>query len=103
MRFAIAIPQYARGSRFDDGAFRAHLRRVEEFGLFESGWVQDNRRGRRRRRSTLTYAAACTERCDWDKAADPAGGKHAHGHTTDRIDRASASFPLGLPPPIWTE
>ena len=25
MRFAIAIPQYARGSRFDDGAFRAHL------------------------------------------------------------------------------
>ncbi len=65
MRFAIAIPQYARGSRFDDGAFRAHLRRVEEFGLFESGWVQEQiigAAGSLAPLQTLTYAAACTER-----------------------------------------
>ena len=41
MRFAISIPQYARDSRFDDDAFRAFLRRVEELGLFESAWVQE--------------------------------------------------------------
>lgn len=65
MRFAIAIPQYARGSRFDDGAFRAHLRRVEELGLFESGWVQEQiigAAGSLAPLQTLTYAAACTER-----------------------------------------
>src|ERR1700741_3584948 len=41
MRFAISIPQYARDSRFNEDAFRAHLRRVEELGLFESAWVQE--------------------------------------------------------------
>ncbi len=41
VRFAISIPQYARDSRFDDDAFRAQLRRIEELGVFESGWVQE--------------------------------------------------------------
>lgn len=64
MRFAISIPQYARESRFDDGAFRAHLRRVEELGLFESAWVQEQVIGPADSLAplqTLTYAAACTE------------------------------------------
>src|SRR5947209_15584063 len=65
MRFAISIPQYARGSQFDAGAFRSHLRRVEELGLFESGWVQEQvigAAGGLAPIETLTYAAACTER-----------------------------------------
>ena len=41
MRFAISIPQYARDSRFDGDAFRAHLRRVEELGVFEGVWAQE--------------------------------------------------------------
>jgi probable F420-dependent oxidoreductase len=64
MRFAISIPQYARDSRFDDVAFRAHLRRVEELGLFESGWVQEQvigAAGSLAPLETLAYAAACTE------------------------------------------
>jgi len=65
MRFAISIPQYARHSRFDDHAFRAHLSRVEELGLFESVWVQEQVIGAADSLAplqTLTYAAACTER-----------------------------------------
>ena len=65
MRFAISIPQYARGSRFDGEAFRTHLRRVEELGVFESGWVQEQvigAAGSLAPLETLTYAAACTER-----------------------------------------
>jgi probable F420-dependent oxidoreductase len=65
MRFAISIPQYARDSRFDDDAFRAHLRRVEELGLFESGWVQEQvvgAAGSLAPLETLAYAAACTEK-----------------------------------------
>jgi len=65
MRFAIALPQYARESRFDGEAFRAHLRRVEELGLFESGWVQEQvigAAGLLAPLQTLTYAAACTDR-----------------------------------------
>ena len=65
MRFAISIPQYARESRFDDRAFRTHLRRVEELGLFESAWVQElviGAAGSLAPLETLTYAAACTER-----------------------------------------
>lgn len=65
MRFAISIPQYARDRRFDDHAFRAHLRRVEELGLFESGWVQEQVIGPAPSLAplqTLTYAAACTTR-----------------------------------------
>ncbi len=65
MRFAISIPQYARDSQFDDGAFRAHLSRVEELGLFESAWVQEQvigAAGSLAPLQTLTYAAACTER-----------------------------------------
>jgi probable F420-dependent oxidoreductase len=64
MRFAISIPQYARDSRFDDDAFRAHLRRVEELGLFESAWVQEQvigAAGSLAPLQTLAYAAACTE------------------------------------------
>jgi probable F420-dependent oxidoreductase len=64
MRFAISIPQYARESRFDDGAFRAHLRRVEELGLFESAWAQEQvigAGGSLAPLQTLTYAAPCTE------------------------------------------
>jgi probable F420-dependent oxidoreductase len=62
---AISIPQYARESRFDDDAFRAHLRRVEELGLFESAWVQEQvigAAGSLAPLETLAYAAACTER-----------------------------------------
>ena len=65
MRFAISIPQYARDSRFDDDAFRAFLRRVEELGLFESGWVQEQvigAAGSLAPLQTLAYAAACTQR-----------------------------------------
>ena len=65
MRFAISIPQYARDSRFDDRAFRAHLRRVEELGCFESAWTQEQvigAAGSLAPLQTLAYAAACTER-----------------------------------------
>jgi probable F420-dependent oxidoreductase len=65
MRFAISIPQYARDSRFDDAAFRAHLRRVEEVGVFESAWTQElvlGAAGALAPLQTMTYAAACTER-----------------------------------------
>ncbi len=64
MRFAISIPQYARDSSFDDGAFRGFLRRAEELGLFESAWVQEQvlgAAGSLAPLETLTYAAACTE------------------------------------------
>jgi probable F420-dependent oxidoreductase len=63
MRFAISIPQYARDSRFDDDAFRAHLGRVEELGLFESAWAQEQVIGAADSLAplqTLAYAAACT-------------------------------------------
>lgn len=65
MRFSISIPHYARDSRFDAGAFRAHLRRIEELGVFEGGWVQEQvigPAGTLAPLETLTYAAACTER-----------------------------------------
>jgi probable F420-dependent oxidoreductase len=65
MQFAIAIPQYARDSRFDEDAFRGHLRRVEELGLFESAWTQEQvigASGSLAPLQTLTYAAACTRR-----------------------------------------
>jgi probable F420-dependent oxidoreductase len=64
MRFAISLPQYARDSRFDGDAFRAFLRRVEELGLFESAWTQEQvigAAGSLAPLQTLTYAAACTE------------------------------------------
>jgi probable F420-dependent oxidoreductase len=64
MRFAIAIPQYARESRFVDGAFREHLRRTEELEVFEGVWVQEQvigAAGALAPLQTLTYAAACTE------------------------------------------
>lgn len=64
MRFAISIPQYARDSRFDRESFRAHLARVEELGVFESGWVQEQvigAAGSLAPLETLTYAAACTQ------------------------------------------
>jgi probable F420-dependent oxidoreductase len=65
MRFAISIPQYARDGRFDDEAFRAHLRRVEELGVFESAWAQEQVIGAADSLAplqTLAYAASCT---DW--------------------------------------
>jgi probable F420-dependent oxidoreductase len=65
MRFAISIPQYARDSRFDEVAFRAQLGRVEELGLFESAWAQEQvigAAGSLAPLQTLAYAAACTER-----------------------------------------
>jgi probable F420-dependent oxidoreductase len=65
MRFAISIPQYARASRFDELGFRAHMRRVDELGVFESAWVQEQvigAAGGLAPLETLTYAAACTER-----------------------------------------
>src|SRR5690349_13501708 len=64
MRFAISIPQYAHDSRFDDGAFRAYLRRVEELKLFESAWAQEQvigPAGSLAPLQTLSYAAACTK------------------------------------------
>jgi len=64
VRFAISIPQYARESRFDAGAFRAHLARVEELGLFESAWVQEQvigAAGSLAPLEALTYAAAWTQ------------------------------------------
>jgi probable F420-dependent oxidoreductase len=63
MRFAISIPQNARDSRFDDVAFRAYLRRVEELGVFESAWTQEQVIGAAgviAPLQALTYAAACT-------------------------------------------
>jgi probable F420-dependent oxidoreductase len=65
MRFAIAIPQYARDGRFDERAFRTYLERVEQLGLFESGWVQEQVIGPAESLAplqTLAYAAACTQR-----------------------------------------
>ena len=65
MRFAISIPQYAHEGRFDETAFRAHLARVEELEVFESGWVQEQvigAAGVLAPLQTLTYAAACTRR-----------------------------------------
>jgi probable F420-dependent oxidoreductase len=64
MRFAISIPQYARQSHFDDHAFRVYLGRVEDLGLFESAWVQEQvigAAGSLAPLETLTYAAACTD------------------------------------------
>jgi probable F420-dependent oxidoreductase len=64
MRFAIAVPQYARDSRFDDQAFRAFLRRVEELDAFDGVWVQEQvigAAGSLAPLQTLAYAAACTE------------------------------------------
>ncbi len=63
MHFAISIPQYARERRFDGDAFRAHLCRIEELGVFESGWTQEEvigAAGNLAPLQTLTYAAACT-------------------------------------------
>jgi probable F420-dependent oxidoreductase len=65
MRFALSIPQYARDSRFDADGFRAHLLRVEELGLFEGVWAQEQvigAAGSLAPLQTLTYAAAYTER-----------------------------------------
>jgi probable F420-dependent oxidoreductase len=64
MRFAISIPQYARDSRFDGATFRGFLRRVEELGVFESAWTQEQvlgAAGSLAPLQTLTFAAACTE------------------------------------------
>jgi probable F420-dependent oxidoreductase len=64
MRFAISIPQYGRESRFDGDAFRGFLRRVEELGVFESAWTQEQvlgAAGSLAPLQALTYASACTQ------------------------------------------
>ncbi len=64
MQFAISLPQYARDSRFDEDAFRSFLRRVEELGLFEGVWTQEQvigAGGTLAPLQALTYAAACIE------------------------------------------
>lgn len=64
MQFAISIPQYARESRFDAEAFRGYLRRVEELGVFESVWTQEQvigPAGSLAPLQALAYAAGCTE------------------------------------------
>ncbi|HLI58332.1 MAG TPA: LLM class flavin-dependent oxidoreductase [Solirubrobacteraceae bacterium] len=65
MRFAIAIPQYARESRFDAESFRAFLTRAEELGCFDGAWVQEQvigPAGSLAPLQTLAYAAACSSR-----------------------------------------
>ncbi|MHB8233368.1 MAG: LLM class flavin-dependent oxidoreductase [Solirubrobacteraceae bacterium] len=65
MQFAISIPQYADAGRFDRQAFRAHIGRVEELGVFESGWVQEQvigGAGVLAALQTLAYTAACSQR-----------------------------------------
>jgi probable F420-dependent oxidoreductase len=64
MRFAISIPQYAPDGRFDEGFFRAHLGRIEQAGVFESAWTQEQvigAAGNLAPLQTLSYAAACTQ------------------------------------------
>ena len=64
MRFAIAIPQFVADGTFDPAAFRAYLTRAEELG-FASAWTQEQILGTMPVLSpvtTMTYAAACTER-----------------------------------------
>ncbi len=63
LQFAISIPQYARDRRFDNDAFRAHLRRAEELALFESAWTQEQLLSASASLAplqALAYAAACT-------------------------------------------
>ena len=65
MRFAVSLPQSAHDSRFDGGALRAHLGRVEELGLFEGVWTQEQvigSSGVLAPLEILSYAAAFTER-----------------------------------------
>lgn len=64
MRFAISIPQTVHDGKYDTGALRAYLARVEALG-FDSAWTQEQVLGSAPRLSaieTMTYAAACTER-----------------------------------------
>lgn len=64
MRFAISIPQFVADGAFDPAAFRAHLTRAEALG-FESAWTQEQVLGTMPAFdpiTTMTYAAACTER-----------------------------------------
>ncbi len=63
-RFAVALPQYARGSCFDHAAFRSFLSAVERSGAFESVWTQEQVLGPGgivAPLQLLTYAAAFTE------------------------------------------
>jgi probable F420-dependent oxidoreductase len=64
MRFAIAIPQFVADGAFDPSSFRAYLTRAEELG-FASAWAQEQVLGTKPTLdpiTTMTYAAACTER-----------------------------------------
>jgi probable F420-dependent oxidoreductase len=64
VRFAISIPQFVADGTFDPAAFRAYLTRAEALG-FASAWTQEQVLGTMPTLdpiTTMTYAAACTER-----------------------------------------
>jgi probable F420-dependent oxidoreductase len=64
VRFAISIPQFVADGMFDPSAFCAHLTRAEALG-FESAWTQEQILGTMPALdplTTMTYAAACSER-----------------------------------------
>jgi alkanesulfonate monooxygenase SsuD/methylene tetrahydromethanopterin reductase-like flavin-dependent oxidoreductase (luciferase family) len=63
MRFAIAIPQVYPDGSFSPDDFRAYCARVEELGVYESGWTQEAPLAPAPQLAPLqmmTYAAACT-------------------------------------------
>jgi probable F420-dependent oxidoreductase len=65
MRYAISIPQFYADGEFDPVEFRNYCTGVEQLGLFESAWTQENVLSASPQLSPLevmTYAAACTER-----------------------------------------
>src|SRR5271165_6238386 len=65
MRYAISIPQFYADGEFDPVEFRNYCTGVEQLGLFESAWTQENVLSTSPQLSPLevmTYAAACTER-----------------------------------------
>jgi probable F420-dependent oxidoreductase len=64
MRYAISIPQFFADGEFDPAEFRNYCTGVEQLGLFESAWTQENVLSASPQLSPLevmTYAAACTE------------------------------------------
>ncbi|MFG1702179.1 LLM class flavin-dependent oxidoreductase [Nonomuraea sp. M3C6] len=63
-RFAVSLPQQVADGRFDPGAFRDYVRRVEELG-FHSAWTRESTLAPAPMLNPIeimTYAAACTER-----------------------------------------
>jgi probable F420-dependent oxidoreductase len=65
MRYAISLPQFYADGEFDPVEFRNYCTGVEQLGLFESAWTQENVLSASSQLSPLevmTYAAACTEK-----------------------------------------